>query len=312
MKSATYTPESKRIPGNSPPRWAPGKPLLNAILCMFLLASGWPDSVSGFGEDRPLKDRWLSQDGTPLPFETEEEVLDFLKKAEILELETIPEGINGAQRVLLGQGGLRARAVFRTVEVYSRRGEFGYRGRTLIDGSIYECAAYELSKLIHFNRIPPVVPREIEGTNGTLQLWLEGAEMEKALLEGDRPRPDMAGWDLQKQMMMVFDDLVFNTDRHLGNVMVGHGSDLWLIDHTRTFRPYTYLQFAKKVTRCERTIWERLKGLSEDTIKRALQPYLKKSQIKAVERRRQKLVDHFKKLIGERGEEAVIFDWPTR
>ena len=124
---------------------------------------------------------WIGPEGEPLPFRTNEEIEDFLRTAEVLEMEDISIGVNHPRRVLLEKNGIQAKACFRDVDIYERQAVLSKRGvrKHWRDCCMFECAAYELGKLLGLNNIPPAVMREIKGTEVTVQIWLEGALMEK-------------------------------------------------------------------------------------------------------------------------------------
>ena len=64
----------------------------------------------------------------------------------------------------------------------------------------------------------------------------------------------------------------------------------------------------EKTSHCERGLWQGLKSLNEDEVMESLSPHLGHAEIKALLARRDKIVQHFQKLIDERGEVAVLYD----
>ena len=59
--------------------------------------------------------------------------------------------------------------------------------------------------------------------------------------EGDRLKkkigpPDLQRWNASMQMVRLFDQLIANTDRNLGNLIITNDWSIWAIDHTRAFR----------------------------------------------------------------------------
>ena len=53
--------------------------------------------------------------------------------------------------------------------------------------------------------------------------------------EGIRP-PDQAGWTEQAYKIWLFDNLIYNVDRNLNNVLATGDWRVYLIDHSRSFR----------------------------------------------------------------------------
>ena len=62
--------------------------------------------------------RWRGPGGEPLPFATDEEVLLFLREAEVVDKKVIPQGINKPVKVRLRKDGVEANAIFRTVRFW--------------------------------------------------------------------------------------------------------------------------------------------------------------------------------------------------
>jgi hypothetical protein len=91
----------------------------------------------------------------------------------------------------------------------------------------------------------------------------------------------------------MFDQLIYNTDRNVGNLLITKGWRIWAIDHTRAFRRYTTLKSAANLTRCDRQVLERLKALDRQTVERATSPYLGEFEIKGLLARRDAIVAYF-------------------
>ena len=52
----------------------------------------------------------------------------------------------------------------------------------------------------------------------------------------------MGPWNAQLHILRVFDELIANTDRNQGNMLIDSRWKLWLIDHSRAFRTSSDLQ----------------------------------------------------------------------
>jgi hypothetical protein len=112
-------------------------------------------------------------------------------------------------------------------------------------------------------------------------------------------------------VVRVFDQLIFNTDRNLQNLLISKDWQLWMIDHTRAFRLYTDLREKKNLEKCDRQLLERLRGLNVETLK-PLVPYLNSQEIKGLLGRRDKIVSFFESEMKSKGESAVLYDRPPR
>jgi hypothetical protein len=254
---------------------------------------------------------WIGPDGEPLPFQTHEEVMDFLRTARVVKVEDIPVGVTEPRKVLLEKNGVQVNSCFKTVNIHrdvhilflpepNRR--LHWR-----DCCMFECAAYELSRMLGLDNILPVVKRKIEKEKGILQLWLEDALMERRRAKEGLEPPDRQRHARQMDILRVFDALVHNDDRNPTNILYDPEWKLWMLDHTRCFPRVSDLPKSIEVTRCEQSLWQRLNQLDEDEVKERLKPYLKKKELKALLKRHRKLVSHIQELIAERGEHAVIY-----
>jgi hypothetical protein len=163
--------------------------------------------------------------------------------------------------------------------------------------------------MLGLQRIPPVVKREIDGVVGTLQLWLEESTPEDILIQQGRLRPpNVARWNQQKQVMYVFDNLIANSDRNQGNLLIDGAWNIWFIDHTRAFRRTSQLLSADGMVACDRELWLKLQEIEPKEIRRRLDPYLETKELAKLLTRHQKILRVLGKSIKEKGEDAVLFD----
>ncbi len=249
---------------------------------------------------------YMGKDGKPLPFRTEAEMIAFLNTATVVSTEDMSAGTNKKKRkVVLEQNGVRVRAIHRNTYDYRDMASVGF-----VDSYLSELAAYELSRLLGLDFVPPVVKRKVKKM-GSLQLWIEGATTEADRLRGDIEPPDLERFQQQVDVMRVFDNLIANTDRNPGNMIIDPDWRVWFIDHTRSFAGFKELREPKRVVRCERNLWQRLQTVSDAEIVRAVKPYVRKYTHQLL-KRRELVVDLIRERIATEGEENVIFDWSSR
>ena len=259
--------------------------------------------------------KWLSPNGDPLPFQGHEELTAFLKNATVVSVKDIPEGVTKPKEVLLELDGVQAKAAFR---YFSEKGE----RQRMDDGSVErhfrddyrnEVAAYDLSRLLGMDSVPPAVLRKVEGTTGSLQLWVEGAITLKTFDQENpgKSNPTSRSRFLRHQVrdMDIWDNLIRNTDRHKGNIMWDSEMNLWLIDHTRSFSRDDSLPQPDEVVKCSRRLWVALQGLDPKQVKAVLSPYLGGPEIRALLKRQKKLVKLLQGRIEEEGEDEVLFTY---
>ena len=64
----------------------------------------------------------------------------------------------------------------------------------------------------------------------------------------------------------VFDQLVYDSDPNLTNVLIGQDWGIWRTDFTRAFRLYKDLKDPKDLVRCDRQLFEKLKALDANEL----------------------------------------------
>ncbi len=245
---------------------------------------------------------YLDPSGAPLPFESDDEVLEFLRVAEFVEWREMEGGTNPRKReVLLDRDGLRARAVFRYGDKVDRQAP----GGGFVDSYRSELAAYELSRLLGIGRVPPVVARRYRGRRGALQIWIE-----QGMTDADRRRrgvepPDPEAFDRQLQIMHLFDNLIQNVDRNPGNILIDRHWQVWFIDQTRSFAGRRELKYPERLGGCDRELWRRLRSVPEAVIRDRLRKLV--TYPDALMQRRRRLVEELERRMKVEGRDAVLF-----
>lgn len=245
-----------------------------------------------------------------MPFETEDQLLEFLKTADVVSDKTITSGgITQPHKLVIEKDGIRVNAIFRTVDEEKMQGNTGGGRADLFfrDCYIFEPAAYELSRMLGLDNVPPAALRKVKNTKGSIQIWLEHAMTEEKKVKDNIQPPDDQQWQKQVQIMNVFDQLVFNTDRNRGNILIDPNWKLWMIDHTRAFRRIPDLQRADSLKLCERNFYHNLQALDEATARQRLKDYLTSYELDALFKRRKLILDHYAKIIAEKGEDKVLY-----
>mgnify|MGYP001814805349 CR=1 FL=1 len=255
---------------------------------------------------------WLDADEEPLPLQDHETIQKWMRSARVISREKVGRGVAGVDQLVLEHDSIRFRAAFRSVDVTARRSEpqgIENPRKKYRDAAIFESAAYALSELLGIGRVPPVVKRTIDGQHGTVQIWMEGVRPEVVLIQGDQLHPpDTLRWKQQKQIMYVFDNLIANSDRNQGNLLIDRSWNISLIDHTRDFKRSSTLIYRDKLTQSERQLWASLQRVYEDALRSLLAPFLERQEISKLLTRRRLLISHIQSLINKHGEEQVLFD----
>ena len=155
--------------------------------------------------------------------------------------------------------------------------------------------------------MPVHVERRWNGKLGSLSWWVDTLMDEGERLKKKIQPPNSTDWNHQMYRMRVFAALTRDTDRNLGNVLITPDWKVMMIDFTRAFRLQTELVYAKDLGKIDRALLPRLEALTKDGIKKAVDDHLTGPEIDAVIKRRDIIVAHFKKLIADLGEKAVLY-----
>lgn len=234
----------------------------------------------------------------------------FLKKAKIVKTRSVSVGITGTQRATLSDGVFTHDASIQTIDEYKQRfegtqgTEFNFR-----DTWRYNVAAYRLDRLLDLGMTPPSIERSYNGKVGSFTWWVDDVLMDEgARLKKKVEAPVARTWNEQMWHVRMFDQLIYNVDRNLGNLLIDTGWRIWMIDHTRAFRVYDALKAPGNLSRMDRGVLEKLKTLDKATLRKVMDDYLSPSEIDTMLKRRDLIVQHFEKT------PALVFDWerPTR
>jgi len=235
-----------------------------------------------------------------------EQMREFLLTANVTNSKQLGTGKTHPWRLTLSDGTLTHDAAFQPVDILKNREVIG--GQTILnfrDTYHFNLAAYELAKLLGLDDMMPVtVERSWNRQRGALSWWIP---KKWDMTDRPKPAPDVDAWNKQMYKILVFAELVYDTDRNQGNILITEDWKIWMIDFTRAFRLDRELQEPKNLTRCERKLLEKLRQLNGDELLEKTKPHLGKSDVKAVMARRDMIVALFDKLIAERGEAAVLY-----
>ena len=126
----------------------------------------------------------------------------YLLTADVLEVEIDSiEGRTAPWSVILDDGEITRQALFKYVD---RR-----RPTLLPDSYHYEIAAYEMSKILGYSTVPPVVEREIKETAGSLHLFLGECFSLSQQQRRELKPPDPKNFSDALSDLAVFENLVF-------------------------------------------------------------------------------------------------------
>jgi hypothetical protein len=119
--------------------------------------------------------------------------------------------------------------------------------------------------------------------------------------------PDTKDWNEQMWITRLFDQLIANVDRNLGNLLIDKSYNIWMIDHSRAFRLNKELRSPGNLSRVDRALLDRLRQLSRDSLGAATKRYLTDGEVDALLNRRDRIVAHF-----DQGGPTLVFDRRAR
>ena len=165
------------------------------------------------------------------------EIEEFLRLGSIGALRNIPKGVTLPRRATLEYKGVRHDASIQTVDISKaeyktiKGSELNFR-----DSWKYNVAGYELAKILELNMVPPYVERSVGGYAASLSWWVNDTMMEYDRRGQKIEVPDKESWNKQMYAVRVLQQLVYDTDPNLTNLLITKDWQLWVIDFTRAFR----------------------------------------------------------------------------
>jgi hypothetical protein len=244
---------------------------------------------------------------------TADEQARFLGTAKIVRSAPIGKGVTKPFRLTLTNGTLTHDAAFQSVNQerkMSRTGRGGALELKFVDSWRFNIAAHRVATLLGIGGMVPVsVERNWNGTQGALTWWVDDVRMD----EGERRRvgaepPDRDEWTRQQLRMRVFTQLVYDTDRNHGNILITDDWRVVMIDFSRAFRSWEKLADPLvTMRRCDRAMLAAMRGLTKDSVAQAVGKYLTTFEVDSLLARRNILVAHFDALIAAVGEPNVLY-----
>jgi hypothetical protein len=246
-------------------------------------------------------------DDTPL---SKEQIKQFLLTAEVIASKESKKGVTHPTRLTLSNGTITHDASFQHTDEHrtEMKLESGTTVFNFVDSYKYNIAAYTLSEMLGLDDMLPVyVERKWQGHSGSLSWWLPVKMDDADRVEKQITPPDQEAWNKQMYRVRVFDELIYDTDANLTNVLIGSDWQIWRIDFTRAFRTAKDLHKPADLVQCERHLFEKLKALKGSELQERTKKYLTNEEVQAVMARRDKIVARFETLIKEKGERDILY-----
>ena len=283
------------------------KRLLRVAAVAFVLAAGASRAALGAPPEAGARAQAAAIPPPPL---TREQIAHFLLTAKVIGHKGISKGVTSPARLTLSDGTLTHDAAFSRVNEHKPIMQFP-GGRTeldFVDSYKYTLAANAIAELLGIeNMFPVTVEREWDHDMGALSWWLDVKMDEGERLKQQLSAPDAEDWAKQQYTMRVFTQLVDDTDRNVGNILIDKDWKIYLIDFTRAFRRPHELRAPQLLQRCDKNLLQHLRDLKVEDVKARISKWVPPREIESMMARRDALVALYDKLIAERGEARVLF-----
>ena len=239
----------------------------------------------------------------------------FLLEGQIVRRRSAPGGVTLSERATLRLGGLEHECHIQRIDQH--KASFAVGGTIEMDfhdsfrGNV---AGYRLDRLLGLGMVPVSVARKDGDTAAAFSWWIDDVLMdERQRLQKKIKTPDVENWNRQMYVLRIFDQLIYNFDRNLGNLVIDKGWRIWMIDHTRAFKMFKELKDPIQLgTHCERDLLEALRKLDPAAVRAAMKDVLTPAQTDGLLARRDLIVKYFDARIAEIGEDNVVYDLPPR
>jgi len=243
---------------------------------------------------------------------TYEQMEKFLQDSKVISIKTLGTGVTSSQRAKLSDGAMEHDAHVQCIDE-SKTTFQGQQGTEMNfrDTWKYNVAAYRLGRILGLDMVPVSVERKVNGNACAVTWWIDNSMMEVDRMKKKLEAPDRNTWNQEMHVVRVFDQLVFNTDRNLQNLLIDPEWRIWMIDHTRAFRLHTTLREKKNLALCDRQLLEHMRTLDAEKLS-TLKPYLNDGEIKGLLARRTLIVKFFDDAVKQKGEGVVLYDRPSR
>jgi hypothetical protein len=245
---------------------------------------------------------------TRLTLEQQEE---FLRTARIVTTHGVSKGVTNTVRVTMTDGRITHDASVQRIDEHRTTFEKSTGGSELNfkDSYKFNVAGWRLARLLGLgDMVPPSVERKFQGQSAAFTWWIDDVLMDEVGRTSKKMQPpDQDRWNSEMYLVRVFDQLIFNTDRNMTNLLIDKQWRIWMIDHTRAFRTQRTLLDARNLVKCDRTLLAKMKDLDAPTLERELAPYANNEEVRGLLARRDRIVQFF-----ESKGSGALYDRPQR
>lgn len=278
--------------------------LLTVGLFALVSASGAPAQSTAPAASAPARS---------VPALTLEQQEEFLRTADVVSAKPVGTGTTNSTKAILSDGKLRHDVHVQTVDVFKPtwRGKSGTVEKNFKDTYKFNIAAYRVGRLLGMQSIPPSVERDYVGKPAAYTWWADNVwitEMERRDKKIEVPKDQV--WVNQLNTVRMFDQLIANSDRNQGNLLITPDWRVILIDHTRAFRTNRAVQSVSALTRVDYKLFQSLKKMTRADVERECSRYLSVEEIDALMARHAQILKFYETEITQKGDVSVLTDMP--
>ena len=240
---------------------------------------------------------------------TRPEIEAFMRSARVTAVHESSKGVTRPLRLTLTDGTFKHDASFQAIDERKPlfQGTSGQSEVNFVDSWRYNIGAYRLADLLGLADMMPItIEYRYRNKSGSLTWWMDSIMDEGERLKKKVQPPNPALWNEDMLRMRVFMELVHDTDRNIGNVLVSPDWRVIMLDFTRAFRLWPTIR-ANELPRCDRALLARLETLSGDELAASTKDYLSRGEVDAVMKRRDLIVEHFRARVKQLGEAQVLY-----
>ena len=227
------------------------------------------------------------------------ELEDFLATAKVMSMKRTKLGITKPYKIILEKNNVQIKALFKTFSSLEKFSAGRSRTRQInnADRFEYDITAYKFARLLGVKMIPVTVIRKIDGKKGAVVFWIESALIYKNVYANKFKEIEVCPFKKSHSIMYVFDILIYNDDRNMGNVLYTiEDCRLWMIDHSRAFRVKN--RISKNLPdlriRLSEEFAQKLNRLNYQQLEEHIGEYINKNQIRFILKRRDLILQKWK------------------
>lgn len=241
--------------------------------------------------------------------QTREQIEAFMRTAKVVGRRETPSGVTRPSRLTLSDGTYKHDAAFQPID--ERKHIFtpqsGKPEMNFVDSWKYNIAAVRIAELLGLaEMMPPTIEYRYQGKTGALAWWMDSQMNEGERLKKKIQPPNPTAWNNDMYRQRVFMELVRDNDRNLTNVLISPAWRIIMIDFTRAFRLQDTIR-PLELERADRALLAKMEALTVDSVTAATKDYLSPGEVKAVVKRRDLIVTHYRNLVQKLGEDKVLY-----